>query len=135
MVNLLSGSSMRVRRSVVWFAIVSLLLLALLSLPSGARPQRVPPTVTVQGLSRTEAEFLYGHIRFLLRNMYWNALRHRDFKEAWFRIQDARHSEIQRLTKNPDGSASIVVVHSWPGKAPYTNDMRTTGNWPGKETK
>ena len=56
-------------------------------------------------------------------------------KEAWFRFQDARYSDIQSLTKNPDGSASIIVVHSWPGKPAYTFDMRTTGNWPWKETK
>ena len=54
---------------------------------------------------------------------------------AWFRFQDARYSNIQSLIKNPDGSASIIVVHSWPGKPPYTRDMRTSGNWPGKGTE
>ena len=128
---------MRVRRSIIWSAIVgvTLLLLALLLLPAGPSPQSVPARVTVQGLSRTEAEWLYGNTRFVLRSMYWDALRKLDFKEAWFRFQDSRHSDIQRLTKNPDDSTSIIVVHSWPGKAPYTRDMRTTGNWPGKESQ
>ncbi len=126
---------MRVRRSIIWFVIatVTLLLLILLSLPSGPNPRAVPPTVTVQGLSRTEAEYLNGHIRFVLRMMYWDALRKLDLKEAWFRFQDARHSDIQRMTRNPDGSASIIVVDTWRGKPAYTRDMRTEGNWPGKE--
>mgnify|MGYP001558767794 CR=1 FL=1 len=122
---------MRVRRSVIWFAAASvgLLLLVSFSLPSGPSRQPVPPKVTVQGLSRPDAEFLYGNARFVLRRMYWDALRKLEFKEAWFRFQDARYSDIQRLTRNPDGSASIIVMHSWPGKPAYSRDMRTTGNW------
>lgn len=128
---------MRVRRSIILFAVASvgLLLLASLSLPSGPHRQPVPPKVTVQGLSRPEAEYLYGHTRLVLRRMYWDAARHFEFKEAWFRFQDARYSDIQSLTMNPDSSASIIVVHNWPGKPPYTRDMRTTGNWPWKGTK
>src|SRR5437899_9917613 len=114
---------------------VSLLLLVLLSLPSGSGPRPFPPTVTVEGLSQTEAEFFYGHIRYVLRSTCWDALRHLELKQAWFSFQDARHSEIRRLTKKADGSVSILVVHNWPGRPPYANVMRTTGNWPGKETK
>ena len=128
---------MRVRRLIIWFAVagVGLLLLVSLSLPSGPHRQPIPPKVAVQGLARPEAEYLYGHTRYVLRHLFWDAFRHLQFKEAWFRFQDARYSDIQSLTKNPDGSASIIVVHSWPGKPAYTRDMRTTGNWPWKETK
>ena len=126
---------MRVRRSIIWFAAAILGLSLLVPLRSGPRRELVPPGVTVQGLSRPEAEYLYAHIRHILRAMYWDALHHLELKEARFRFQDFRYSSIQRLTKNPDGSASIMVVHSWPGKPAYTRDMRTTGNWPWKETK
>ena len=128
---------MRVRRSIIWFAVagVGLSLLILLSLPSSPHREPIPPKVAVQGLSNPEAEYLYGHTRFVRRQMYWDAVCHFSLKEAWFRFQDARYSDIQSLTKNPDGSASIIVMHSWPGKPAYARDMRTTGNWPWKETK
>ena len=128
---------MRLHRLIIWFALASvgLLLLASLSLPSGPHREPVPPKVTVQGLSRPEAEFLYGHTRHVLHHLCSDALRHLEFKEAWFRFQDARYCDIQSLTKNPDGSVSIIVVHSWPGKPPYTRDMRTTGDWPWKGTQ
>jgi len=128
-------SSVRVRRSIIWFAIICLLLLTLLTVPSGQHPRRVPPEVAVQGLSRTDAEFLYGHVYYLLRNKYWDALRHLNLKEAWFSFQEVEHTQIQRLTKNPDGSASILVVQSWPGKVPFTNTWQVTGNWSKKETQ
>src|SRR3974390_3321484 len=121
---------MRLHRLIIWFALASvgLLLLASLSLPSGPHREPVPPKVTVQGLSRPEAEFLYGHTRHVLHHLCSDALRHLEFKEAWVRFQDARYSDIQSLRKNPDDSVSIIVVHSWPGKPPYTLDMRTTGD-------
>ena len=128
---------MRVRRSIIWFAVASvgLMSLVLLSQPSGPHRQPIPPKVAVQGLSRPEAEYLYGHTHYILRRLSWDAFRHLQFKEAWFTFQDARNSDIQSLTKNPDGSASIIVVHSWPGKPAYRFDMQMTGNWPWKETK
>ena len=128
---------MRVRRSIIWFAVagVGIFLLVLLFLPSGPHRQPIPAKVAVQGLSRPEAEYLYGHTRYVLRSMYWDAVHHLRLNEAWFRFQDARYSDIQSLTKNPDGSASIIVLNRWPGKPPYTRDMRTTGNWAWKETK
>ena len=94
---------MRVRRSIIWFAVagVGLFLLVLLSLPSGPHRQPIPPKVAVQGLSRPEAEYLYGHTRHVLRYMYWDAVHHLRLKEAWFRFQDARYSDIQSLTKKP----------------------------------
>lgn len=127
---------MRVRRPLIWFlaAFIGLVLLALLLLPSGPPRERVPSTVKVQGLSRIEAEYLYAHTHYVLRFEYWDAVHHFKLKEAWFRFQDAHYSNIQSLTKNPDGSVSILVVHSWPGKPSYTRDMRTTGTWPGKGT-
>ena len=128
---------MRLHRPIIWFALagIGLLLLVLLSLSSVPHRVRVPAKVTVQGLSRPEAEFLYGHTRHVLRQLCSDHLFQLKFKEAWFRFQDARYSDIQRLTKNPDDSVSIIVVHSWPGKPPYTRDMRTTGNWPWKGTE
>lgn len=128
------GQFMRLSRPITWLALASigLLVLALLSLPSDPYREPVPPTVTLQGLSRPEAEFLYGHTQRVLHQLCWDALCQLKLKEAWFRFQDARYCDIQGLTKNSDGSVSIVVLHSWPGKQPYTRDMRTTGNWPWK---
>ena len=125
---------MHVRRSIIWLSGVGLLLMVpLLQRSDPYRHRRpLPAKVAVQGLHRPEAEYLYGHTGYVLRSLYWDALWHLRFKEAWFRFRDARYSDIQSLTKNSDGSASIIVVHSWPGKPAYTNDMRTTGNWPLK---
>lgn len=127
---------MRLHRPIIWFAVacLGLFLLVPLSLPSGPHREPVPSTVIVQGLSRPEAEFLYGQARQILRRLWSDALLHLKFKAAWFRFQDARYSYIQSLTKKPEDSVSIIVVHSWPGKPPYTQEMRTTGNWPWKGT-
>lgn len=124
---------MRVRRSIMWFAIAAFLLVVLRSLPSGSRPRRVPPTVTVQGLSRTEAEFLYGHNQYILNHRWRRELLHGHLIDAWEGFQRNRYRRVERMTKNQDGSVSVMVVFRHPTLPADTNDMRVTGTWPGKK--
>lgn len=117
-----SKISHKKRRAVFWtiFTAAALSVAAILLIPSGSHSQPVPPSVTLEGISRPEAERLYGRHQWLLRHLIWNELRQLEFNQAWQRVQILRYSHVQSIRQDATNAATITVVYSIPGRPTST---------------
>jgi hypothetical protein len=108
------------RRVVFWicFSVATVGFLIVLLLPSGPNPQPVPPNVKLQGVSRAEAEFLYGNHQWFVRDRLWNALEHCEFKKAQQPLAILRYSRVESITQTASNSSTLVILCDFPGKPP-----------------
>jgi hypothetical protein len=102
---------------------------------SGSQRQPLPPTVRIEGgLSKAEAESMYGLWTWAQRqtrwHFFWQDVRQHHLNAAWSRLHTIRNPpfwDLERLTENADGSVTATVVH---GQVRHQTALR--GKWPSK---
>ena len=120
---------MRKKLTIGGAAVLVLLLGGWLLYPIPAAPVRV-----IGSLSPAAVEDIVEQVRSMKRARVNEALFSGRFRKAWFWYLDARHSSVEAIHENENGSVRVVEEVRWPDqpvRGRTTGMGGWTGNWPG----
>jgi hypothetical protein len=109
---------MRKKLTIFGFSILVVFVIALWL----SRPQRMPESITVSGLTREQAEAAYSHAKYMVRHGWLSDAKKGKFRLAWSNYQMYRHAEISEITVESN-VIWVSFTHHLPGKTPYTEVM------------